>query len=411
MTPPSPDESDPKRNSHKRIRPHLPNRAALRAPGIPEVAARRIPRRKSKVDLSGWSAPELTAYLNAPKCGLEPPRRAGYDAVRIANALSGVLPTEAVLLARAIADAAPPANEYLSPTLQSIVCDYLTDTLVAFRGGGRVATDTSTALVLEQLRLLHRVTGEVQRAEAEHNERELRVQERFLRERFATSQPNPLDLGSDPVGPPRDRMSAPHRPAFSHQPADKAVTPAADLAASKGVAHHQLQVDGDPTALLTPSAKSRDKLKMRLAVPTGIPVTLGYVVERHTGAIEFATSVRRIIGIARRRQSGFGAAQVDVSLEMPTDGLRRFVVYATSRGSATATDAVLFVKGDGESAEMPTLLARRPMVQTTVVASGHDTGEGILLRNESLVFGDLQTACNAYGFTKITWIAPDTPAV
>ena len=135
-------------------------------------------RRRPRVDPAGWSAPELTAYLDAPRASLVPPRRAGHEAVRLVHELDGTLPVEAVLLARAVADAAPPSGHELSPTLGQILQRYLPDTLVAYRNSGSAAQSAEGhRLIVEQLRLLHQVTRDVARAEAEHDDRELRLRD------------------------------------------------------------------------------------------------------------------------------------------------------------------------------------------------------------------------------------------
>ena len=77
------------------VRSALPAAASER---VDQAAA--ILRRRPKVDPAGWTTPELTAYLMAPKAGLVAPRRAGHEAVRLTNALDGTLPVEAVPMER-----------------------------------------------------------------------------------------------------------------------------------------------------------------------------------------------------------------------------------------------------------------------------------------------------------------------
>ena len=177
---------------------------------VGEAATRAADRAKSpfvrrpRPDVGGWTAEEFAAFLAAPR-HLTPPLRSGHFAVRMTSALGGSLPVEATLLARAIADAAPPLGQEISPTLLDIVDRYLPDTLMAFRnsvGAAGVSTE-GRRLVVDQLRLLHQVTGDVQRAQAEHDDRELRVQEAFLRERFASpTGGSGLDLTPPPPTTP-----------------------------------------------------------------------------------------------------------------------------------------------------------------------------------------------------------------
>ena len=110
------------------VRSALPAAASERVDQAPPIQPRR-----PKVDPAGWTTPELAAYLMAPKAGLVAPRRAGHEAVRLTNALDGTLPVEAVLLARTVADAAPPVGTEISSTLLQIVDRYLPDTLLAYR--------------------------------------------------------------------------------------------------------------------------------------------------------------------------------------------------------------------------------------------------------------------------------------
>jgi hypothetical protein len=364
-------------------------------------------QRRRPVDLSGWTAPELAAYLRAPKSTLVPPRRAGHEAVAMTNSLSGTLPTEAVLLARAVADAAPPLGHEVSATVADIVDRYLPDTLSAYRNSGPAGrSEASQRLVVDQLRLLHQVMRDVQRAEAEHDDRELRVQEAFLRDRFAQLRDNGLNL-------PPATSSTPGRPA-TPTPRPEAGGPRRgmrDLAASGTGSHHRLDVQVHPTAVFNPVKGSDGMLRARFALPKGLPVTVGAVYVRHSGATGFVTATARRWG-AKRRQSGFTSAQVDVELQLDLRSIRRFVIHATCRLAGEPIETVLFLsEGPTNTAELPTLLARRRGVATTIVASGFDTSDGLFVRNESSGHANLRAACEAFGFTGITWISADTPAI
>ncbi|MCA0337357.1 MAG: hypothetical protein LCH66_10900 [Actinobacteria bacterium] len=358
-------------------------------------------RRRPRVDPAGWSAPELTAYLDAPRASLVPPRRAGHEAVRLVHELDGTLPVEAVLLARAVADAAPPSGHELSPTLGQILQRYLPDTLVAYRNSGSAAQSAEGhRLIVEQLRLLHQVTRDVARAEAEHDDRELRLQQAFLSERFDRPS-NGLDLTPAvrrPVAP-----SAAGTPVPPMQPRG--------LASSAQSTHHRLGVEVRPTAVFTPDPDTQGILRGRLALPSGLAVTLGAVYEKHSGAVEFVTATSKRWQ-AKRRQRGFGAAQLDVAVHLPLREIRRFVIHATARPAPRPADIVLFLtEGASNTAELPTTLVRRPGASTTVIASGHDTSDGLFVRNESTVFGSLRAACEGFDYRGVTWLSADTPAV
>lgn len=106
--------------------------------------SRRCPRcracpkfpRSGPESIPGWTTGELTAYLASGRSPVRPPRRAGHEAVRLTNSLDGTLPVDAVLLARAVADAAPPLGHEISETLLQIVDRYLPDTLIAYCNSG-----------------------------------------------------------------------------------------------------------------------------------------------------------------------------------------------------------------------------------------------------------------------------------
>lgn len=333
---------------------------------------------------------------------------------------------EGTLLARAVADAAPPLGQEISATLLDILERYLPDTLVAFRNsGGPVGTADGRRLVLEQLRLLHRATREVQRAEAEHNDHELRVQASFLRERFAAAT-NALDLGATvgaAVGAPRHPFPRPRPVTRGHGPAGLAATstngtgpsampetaPSA-LAASEGT-HHRLRHEHRPTAIFPRDADSDGVLRLRMALPKGLRVTLGVVYETQAGATRFRNATPRRFA-AKRRQAGFDAAQVDVGLTLPLADVRRLAVHVSTHGRGEPVETVLFLTdGASNSAELPTVLTRYPRAGTTVVATAYDTSDGLFIRNESTVFATLHSACDGYGHRDVTWITDDTPAV
>jgi hypothetical protein len=356
-------------------------------------------RRRPKVDPSGWTVPELTAYLGAPRASLVPPRRAGHEAVRLTNALDGTLPVEAVLLARAVADAAPPTGHEISPTLAQIVERYLPDTLMAYRNSGTAATtEEGHRLIVEQLRLLHQVTRDVRRAEAEHDDRELVLQQAFLSERFDRPS-NGLDLS-----PPARRPALPAAtPVLPTQPRG--------LASSSQSTHHRLGVAHRPTAVFTPEQGTEGILRGRLALPSGLGVTLGAVFEKHSGAIGFVTATSKRWQ-AKRRQRGFGAAQLDVAVHLPLREIRRFAIHATAKPAGSPADIVLFLtEGARNTAELPTTLIRRAGATTTLIATGHDTSDGLFVRNESTVFPSLRAACEGFDYRGVTWLSSDTPAV
>lgn len=372
---------------------------------VPSVAVRAATdlgaalRRRPKVDPTGWTTAELTAYLRNSRARLEPPRRAGHEAVRLANELDGTLPVEALLLTRAVADAAPPVGHEISSTLLHIVDRYLPDTLVAFRNSGTAADSAEGhRLIVEQLRLLHQVTRDVRRAEAEHDDRQLRLQQAFLEERF-DRRSNGLDLA-----PLSQKATPPPRGVVV------AATEPRGLASSHST-HHRLDLHDRPTAVFTPEPGTPGVLHGRLAMPSGLRVTLGAVYEKHSGAVGFATATTKRWK-AKRRQRGFGAPQLDVTIALPLREIRRFAIHATTRPAKETAEIVLFLtEGETNTAELPATLVRRNGATTTVIASGHDTSDGLFLRNESTVFPNLQSACQGFDYRGVTWIADDTPAI
>ena len=374
-----------------------------KVPGLPKV-----PTLRPRIDPAGWTTGELTAYLASGRSPVRPPRRAGHEAVRLTNSLDGTLPVDAVLLARAVADAAPPLGHEISETLLQIVDRYLPDTLIAYCNSGSAAeSPEGHRLILDQLHLLHQVTGDVLRAQAEHDDRELRVQESFLRERFARTA-NGLDLtpstgaawvsGVGPKTPIPARRTAPR-------------TGPRGLAASTLTTHHRLVVDQRPTAVFNPDANSDGILRARLALPPGVSVVLGAVIEKHSGAVSFVNAGSKRWQ-ARKRQRGFGTPQMDVSIALPLAEVKRFIIHARTRVRGNPADVVLFLsEGATNTAELPTTLVRRTGTTTTVLASGHDTSDGLFLRNESLIHPNLRAACDAFDYGRVTWLSSDTPAV
>lgn len=367
-----------------------------------EVAAARVPRRRrGLVSFAGWTAPEMIRFLNQPRRSALPLRRAGFASVRAVNELSGMLPTEALLLARAITDTAPPVGMPVSHTMRDIVEKYLAASLDAYRQTAAVGVSAAgEVLLVDQLRLLYQVALDVQRAESAHNERELRIQEAFLRDRFAQMQDNGLAL--DPPTPD----PAPHGQV------GQAVIPSVPRALSTVArARRRLRVDRDPVTVFNPELKSKGRLDVRLALPSGLPVTLGVIYENRSGDTGFAATKTRLAR-GSRRLAGFGTAQVDLSVRLDLTQVRRFAVYATCRRLGEPIEAVAFVtEGATNAAEIPTLLGRRQGAQTTVICSGHDTRDGLFVRNESTVFVHLRDACDGFGFTHVTWISSDTPAI
>ena len=374
---------------------------------IAAAARDRIPTRRPQVDLTGYTLPELRAHLEAsarhPR--VVPPRRLGHAAVRSINALADHLPAEAVLLGRAIADAAPPIGGDVGPALGDILETYLPDTIDAYgtsAGGGR-AGQRAERLLVEQLRMLHEVTAQVVQAQADHDDLDLRIHADFLREKFGRLQRSPLDLDASPPVPA----------ATAPRPTER-VTPAAPTALATPTlrARHHLHVDRDPVTLLAPPPKGGGHLGVRLALPRGVGTVLGVVSERRSGAVEFASTRARGWGSGKRRMGGFNAAQIDLRLTLDLTGVRRFVVHATSPDRARdLLDVVLFLgEGDG-SVSLPTAFARRRGLGTTVVASGWETTDGLFVRNESSFHPHLRAAATAHGFGQVTWLSDDTPAI
>lgn len=253
-----------------------------------EQALARLPiNLRPAADLAGWTSTEFLAHLEAPPSA-PPTRRAGSETVRRINALAGVLPAEAVLLSRAITDTAPPAGEPVHPTLRSVLANYLPESLRAYAASRtRGPNPAAEQLLLAQLRLLYQVAVEVQRDGADQDHIDLRIQDAFLRERFAQLSPNALSLSDSPL-PEATDASADEK---GHPPAP----PAGPVNADAGV-------EVNPVVLFAPGHPA-GKLSFRLGIPKEHPTTLGAVLQSHGGAVEFRhTGSRR--WLAQRRSTG-----------------------------------------------------------------------------------------------------------
>jgi hypothetical protein len=370
----------------------------------------RIPtRRRPQVDLAGYTLPELRAFVEATarNARVVPPRRLGHAAVRSINALADHLPAEAVLLGRAIADAAPPIGGDVGSALGDILETYLPGTIDAWgtSAGGGPAGQRAERLLVEQLRMLHEVTAQVVQAQADHDDLDLRIHADFLREKFGRLQRSPLDL--DPAAPDPTPNAAP-------RPTER-VTPAAPTALTSPTlrGRHHLHVDRDPVTLFAPQPKGGGHLGIRLALPRGVGVVLGVVSEKRSGAAVFASTRVRGWGSGKRRMGGFNAAQIDLRLGLDLTDVRRFVVHATTAERAREPlDVVLFLtESEQGSVSLPTAFARRRGLATTVIASGWETTDGLFVRNESSFHPHLRAAATAYGFGQVTWLSDDTPAI
>ncbi len=362
-------------------------------------AERLIPgRRRAAADVAGWSTTDFLAYAAAGTLRELPPPRAGRDAVIRINALSGSMPIEATLLARAITDAAPAADAHLNPTLLDVLERYLPESLNAFEvSSRRRGQESAEQLLLAQLRLLHSVALDIEQADAEHNERDLQIQDRFLRERFANLTPGELEIGTRPT------LSAPIRSL------DAPLRPRAKAAPVEGRAY--LRPDRDSVVLFRRESPGSWDLALRLALPKGHAVTLGVVEESTSGAVQFTHRTGRRV-FTSRRSTGFRAAQVDLALPVRLASPRRFLVYAEGSAGRGPTGTVLFVRSDARSqAEVATTLTNHARAPLTVIASGYETTDGLILRNESVVFPDLQSACTGFGYHHITWLDRHSPVV
>ncbi|MEI2764490.1 MAG: hypothetical protein V9F82_02175 [Dermatophilaceae bacterium] len=374
---------------------------------VDDALARLAPRRSRRVDLTGWTTPELLAHLAEPASGRPRPprRRVGADTVAQVNAVSGLLPTEAVPLARSITDCAPPLGVPAGPTLRAVLESYLPQSLRAFEASrARGPNPEAEALLMAQLALLLQVAQDVRRAEADDNDLALRVQDGFLRERFAALRPSELTLDPARWSPrPWPEADEPSRPATGPGGGGSGgQVPRSNASA---------RVDADPVVVFPTGRAGARRISFRLAVPKGYPATVGAVVESRHAAVSFRHAETRRWFAARRR-TGFPSAQTDLTLATDVAGLRRLLVYAASPARAEPLGSVVFVRDDrGAQTGMPTVLANRAGAAYTVVCSGYAIADGLVLRNESTLYPDLRSACVGFGYRDITWLDPDTPIV
>lgn len=362
-------------------------------------AGRLLPARlRPLTDFGGWRVREFAEYAALPAGALAAARPPGSEVNARVNALSGSLPAEAVLLSRAITDTAPLAGDGGNPTLTDVLERYLPESISAYEVSTRRGRkDSAEDLLLTQLRLLHTVALNVEQAEAEHNERDLQIQDRFLRERFANLTPGELELGVRPI---------PSAPIRSLDAPGKARAKAAPI---EGRAY--LRADHDPVVLFKRETPGPWDLTLRLALPKGHPAVLGVVEESTSGAVLFSHRTGRRL-FTQRRSTGFRAAQVDLALQVRLASPRRFLVYAESLAGRDPIDTVLFLRSDARSqAELATTLTNHHRAPLTVIATGYETLDGLLLRNESVVFPDLRAACDGFGYGNVTWLDRHSPVV
>ncbi len=378
-----------------------------------EQALSRLPlRHRGTIDYTGWTVSEFQAHLALPPGSGRLPKRAGRDTAELINRLSGVLPADAAPLARSITDAAPPAGERVNPALRDVLDKYLPETLNAFNTAGpRELRLPAERLLLDQLTLLRQATTNLLRAEAEHNDRDLQIQEAFLRERFADLTPSGLDLPAtgSAQGAPPDHVPPPLDRAPARGPAPPAASPPLTLTPIRGRVH--LQADVEPVVLMAFPVGGDRKLGFRLALPKGHTATLGIVYETIRGAIGFEhTSNRRFFN--PRHPTGFRSPQVDVNLRFSTVDVRRLIVYAASSPKVEPTTTVLFVRdGNRAQVDLPTMLTNHHQAGLTVVCSAYAVRDGLLVRNESVLFPNLQSACHGFGFGQVEWLDEHTPIV
>ncbi|MEO7070019.1 MAG: hypothetical protein ABI131_05945 [Nostocoides sp.] len=355
-------------------------------------------RPKGPVDPTGWATGELRAWLEAGHRRLVPPLRLGRDVVTMINRLSGTMPVEGALLARAITDLAPPVGIPADPALVDVITRYLPGSIDAYAAQSRAHQARSAGeQLIGQVRLLRAAAEGIARADAEHNERELRIQADFLRERFAHLSPNQLDLPrTGPVVVPIPALPA------STPSSAKVATPTGRVF---------LRAAHSPVVLFSSAAPATWDLTVRLAVPKGVPVRLGCIIDTSAGGTTFAhKTARRVLG--GRRATGFTTPQTDVVLPVTQAGLRRVIIYARSAERGHPVDAVLFLRDrSGSQAELETLLTQHRGAATTVIASAYETTDGLLMRNESLVFPDLRSAARGFGFDDVAWLDAQTPIV
>lgn len=315
---------------------------------------------RALTDFSGWKVGEFAQYAALPAGSLAAGRPPGAEVNARVNALSGSLPAEAVLLSRAITDTAPLAGEDGNPTLTDVLERYLPESISAYEVSTRRGRkDSAEGLLMTQLRLLHTVALNVEQAEAEHNERDLQIQDRFLRERFANLTPGELDLSDRNAPTPAVRaIDAPARGRT------KSVAPDARAF---------LDPDNHPVVLFKRASGGTWDLGLRLALPKGHATVLGMVEETTAGATLFAHKAnRRLFGT--RRATGFKAPQSDLTLPLKLLAPKRFFIYAQSELGREITETVLFLRAEnGSQAELPTGLTNHPRAALTVIATAYDT--------------------------------------
>lgn len=379
-----------------------------------ERARDRLPlRRHQQLNYTGWTVSEYQSHRALPSGSPRPPQRVGRATAELVNRLSGVLPADAVPLARSIIDAAPPAGERVNPALRDVLERYLPETLNAFNTGGpKELRHPAERLLLDQLALLRQATTNLLRAQAEHNDRDLQIQEAFLRERFADLTPSGLDLPTATArsaAPPRQTPPAPARDAGIPSWAPGAGSRPLTLRPIRGRVH--VHPDHEPVVLMAFPVGGDRRLGFRLALPKGQLATLGIVCETIRGAIGFEHTTNRRF-FSPRHPTGFRSPQVDVNLRFSTADIRRFMIYAASTPKVTPTTTVLFIRdGNRSQADLPTMLTNDAEAGLTVVCSGYAARDGLVLRNESVLYPDLRSACNGFGFDQVEWLDQHTPIV
>lgn len=383
-----------------------------------EAALDRLPllRQRGAVDYTGWTISEYQAHRELPAGATADVRRAGRDTAELINRLAGVLPAHAAPLARSITDAAPAAGDRVSPALADVLDKYLPETLNAFNTAGpKELRLPAERLLLDQLTLLRQATTNLLRAQADHNDRDLQIQEAFLRDRFAELNPSGLDLPASGGGstvpatvPRTPTLAGTAREGIPTWAPSSGPTPLT-LTPIRGRVH--VHSDHEPVVLMAFPVGGDRKIGLRLALPKGQTATLGVVYQTIRGAIGFEhTSNRRFF--SPRHPTGFRSPQVDVNLRFSTVDVRRFIVYAASTPKVSPTTTVLFVRdGNRAQADLPTLLTNDPQAGLTVVCSGYAGPDGLVLRNESVLYPHLRSACHGFGFGQVEWLDDHTPIV
>jgi len=363
--------------------------------------ARQVTGRRIERTYAGWTGTEVLRDLRSGDPTKPPLRRAGHEVVARINALSGSLPSEAVVLGRAITDTAPPLGDRISPALRDLLGKYVPESLDAYVASTRRGPHApAQELLLTQLRLLFDVAHHIERAENEHDEQALVIQARFLRERFAEiSRTNDLDVDGHTRPAPRRPVSArpvPAGPAYEH--------------GRSFLAPHQ-----DPVVLIPLQDGAGPRLKVRLALPRGYVARLGIVTEQPSGTTAFTDRKSRKV-LAPTRSTGFTAKQTDLRLSVDLAGERRVLLYAYGLSPRLLETTTFVTTGAGASIELATvllgrkLLGRRPH-HITLIGSGLLTPDGLVLRNEGTVWPDLRAACEAYDLRRISWMDANTPFV